>query len=410
VKAFSGRRPEPASAPVPAPADPSIAEADGHLESAWVAAVAVVTATWVAATVAGGELPLLATNPRGTAAGAAAAALAGVGWRPRTRASALAAGAGLVLLPLAVAAAAGGSAVLLAALLTATAGAETVITQGTGPTSGRHTATYALGVAAAAASLAAALLVERGEGGSWSLPADNVTAAGLGLLAATLLVVVATLGPLRARPLAVPGLLVGLVAVTGLSPLGASAVGAVAASAWAFRRPQQPTLTLAALAVAAAALPVGRQPSALLAAAAALALVVRHPATALLGLPGGAGLAASLVSTEPEPPLVVLVAGTAAAALVLGARGAREPRGRWGEGSTGTEGIFGLVPAGALALWLVVSPGSWGWTGAEGLGDYDRGALVATAAAGLALVGRRAMAVRPTAGSPPEPATGADAR
>ena len=39
----------------------------------------------------------------------------------------------------------------------------------------------------------------------------------------------------------------------------------------------------------------------------------------------------------------------------------------------------------ALAVWLVVAPGSWGIAGAAGLRPYDRGALLALAS-GLAAV------------------------
>ncbi len=33
---------------------------------------------------------------------------------------------------------------------------------------------------------------------------------------------------------------------------------------------------------------------------------------------------------------------------------------------------LGLVPTAALGAWLLLFPGTWGWTGAE-LGHYDRG-------------------------------------
>lgn len=365
---------------------------DARIEAGWALAVAVVTAGWVAAALAGAEPPLVDTDLRGTAAAAATAALAGAGWRPRTPVAAAGAGAGLVLLPAAVAAAAGGgSALLLTAALAGAAAAELAVTIRQRPPARGPATMYAVGLAAGAGALVAAVLVERQEWTSTSLPTDDVTAAGLGLIAAGLLVVVATLGPLRARPLAVPGLLVGLVAVNGLSPLGVAAVAALVAPAWAWRVPSRPTPALAALAVAAAALPLGSEPPALLAAAAALALVVTHPATAFLGLPGAAALAALLVTTEPGAPLILLAGGLAVTAMVLALRGGPA----WGalaaEARQESEGIIATVPAGVLALWLVLSPGSWGWTGAEGLGTYDRGALVAAAAVGLFLVGRRSL-------------------
>lgn len=326
--------PAPVGAAVPERAPSTVAWAAGvaGVTAAWAAGVAGVTAAWVVTTVAGGDVPLLVTDARGTAAAAATAALTGVGWRPRGRRSAALCAAGLALLPLAVAAAAGG----------------------------------------------------------WRLPQGDVSAAVLGVLGGSLLVVVATLGPLRARPLAGPGLVLGILSAPALPPLVLTAVGVVAAVAWVLCWPRQPSPALAALAMAAASLPVGGQSSGLLAAAAALALIARHPTTALLALPGTAALAASVVTTDPEAPLVLLLAGSAVAAVVLAARAGLERGGGQHAPETLTvEAWLPLVPAAGLALWLLLGPGSWRWAGAAGPGAYDRGAGVAAAAGALALVGPR---------------------
>ena len=384
------------------------AEVGVGVHRAWAVAVAVATAGWVAATLTGGDVALLSTNTKGTAAAAAAAALAGPAWRPRTRASVIAGGTGLVLLPPAVALASGGSALWLSAVLVVVAAGEVVVAFRKGKPARSQALRLALALAAASGCFAAAVFIERGEGASWALPAADLTAVVLGLMAASLLLAVATLGPPRHRPFVVPALLIGLVAATGLSPLGSAVAGVAAAVAWTRRLPGRPTPVLAALAVAAAGLPAGGQSSALLAAGAVLALALAgtHPAGAILGLPGAAALATAVVTTEAGLPLVVLVLGTTAA-LVLVVCGGNASGDRTTDTSLGTgRDAVELAPAAALALWLVLSPGSWGWTGGVRLGAYDRGALAATAAAGLSVVGRRVMTGRPERASRKTPGRG----
>lgn len=364
------------------------------VETRWALAAAAVAAAWVAITLAGPDLPLLrSTTSRGTAAAAATAALCGAGWRPRTVPSMLAAVAGLLLAPVSVADAAGGSALFLAVVVAGAAGAELLLVVRAGRTSAGTTPLYPAALVAAGGLLFAALLLQRGNATTWALPHDDATAVPLALLAAAILVLVATLGPRRAVPAAVPGLLVGLVAVPGLSALPMAAAGALLATASAFRWPQRPAPALAALAMAAAAVPMGLQPSALLAAAAALAVLVVHPSAMLLGLPGTALLADALVRGGHRSSLVVLVAGVLATFAVVASQSAGS-RGRPSAESDAGAVTWALFPAGALAAWLLLSPGTWGWTGAEGPGAYDRGASVAVAAAVLTTVGRRALAMR----------------
>lgn len=362
-----------------------------RVDRAWVVAASFVTACWVAVTVAAWDLPFDTTG-RGTSAAAAAAALTAAAWRPRTaRAAALTAG-GLVLLPLGLAVAAGGSAALLAATLVAAAAAETITALGQPGPSGRKSFVPALGLATAAACLIAGMAVDGGAGVSSRLPSGELGAALLGVAAGALLVLVASSGQPRARPLGVAGVLIGLVAIAELSPSGVAGTATLAAVLWSFRAPHRPSPALAALALAAAVLPVGGHASGLLAGAAALGVAFPHPVAALLGLPGASALASSFVATTADRWLVVVVLGTAATAVALARR-----RPAATASVTLTVPVH-LLPVCGLAGWLLLSPGSWGWTGALNLGTYDHGAAVALAAALLAVLGThiRARLPRPT--------------
>lgn len=284
---------------------------------------------------------------------------------------------------LGVALAAGGSSVpLVVTLVAAAAALATAVLQLRLASQWKRLAP-ALGLLVAAACLIGGMAVDGGEGLSRPLPSRELGAALLGVVAGALVVLVASFGPPRARPLSVAGMLVALVAVPGLSPPAVTAIAAAAATLLALRAPGRPSPALAALAIAAAAVPAAAPASGLLAGAAALAFALPHPAAALLGVPGVAALAAALVGDKVEWPLVMVVLGTATTALAL-ARGvfvtASLPQGR---------AVLHLLPAGALAAWLVLSPGSWGWTGTAGIGSYDRGAPLALAVALLALLGGR---------------------
>lgn len=376
---------EPAPEPAPEAPEPAPEHA-ARVDLVWVAAVAIVTVAWAAVTVAGWDLRFDTTG-RGTAAATAAAALTGAAWRPRSDRAAALAVVGLIVFPLGLAQAAGGSSALLGATLVAAAAVEVV--RALRPRlAWRWTRMVpAMGLLAAAACLIVAMAVDGGEGLSRALPSDGLGAALLGVAAGVLLVFVASFGPCRARPLAVAGMLVALVAVSGLSASAVAGTAAAAATLLALRAPARPAAAIAALAVAAAAVPAGDQASGLLAGAAALGLAFPHPAAALLAIPGAAALAAALVGDKVEWPLVMVVLGTAATALALGqavSAKAALPRGR---------PALRLLPACGLAVWLVLSPGSWGWTGDTGLGTYDRGASLALAAALLAVVGGRVRAL-----------------
>ncbi|HVE46010.1 MAG TPA: hypothetical protein VNA57_04595 [Acidimicrobiales bacterium] len=350
---------------------------------AWVGAASVVTAGWVAATLGGWDLPFDATA-RGTAAASAASALVGASFRPSTRWTTVIAVATLVVLPLGLAQADGGSAPLLVATLGIAAAAELVTGLRKADERRWNRLAPVLAPAAGVACLIGGIVVDGGDGLSRPLPSGGTLAALLGVAAAALLLLAATLGPDRARPLAVPGLLIGLVAAPGLPDLAMAGAGAAAAVVWAYRAPTRPALSLAALALAAATVPAAGQAAHLLAAAAVLGLAFAHPAILLLGVPGAAGLASVLAGNEIDGPIVVVVVGAAATALVLSK--AIETRTWPTPDRLGPQ----LLPALALAVWLALCPGTWGWTGAGGLGTYDRGALVAAAALLLALVGSRA--------------------
>lgn len=361
------------------------------MECGWLVAVSLVTAGWAAVTVAGQDLPF-DTTERGTAAAAAAAALSGATWRPRTSRTAALAVGGLIGLTLGLVLAAGGSSVPLVVTLVAAAAAVVVAVLRLRVPWRWNRLVPALGLLTAAACLIGGIAVEGGEGLSRPLPSRELGTALLGVAAGALIVLVASFGPPRARPLSIAGMLVALTAVSGLSPPAVTAIAAAAATLLAICAPGRPSPALAALAIAAAAVPAAEPASGLLAGAAALALALPHPAAALLGVPGVAALAAALVGDKVEWPLVMVVLGTAATALALG-RGAAAstslPQAR---------AVLHLLPAGVLATWLVLSPGSWGWTGTAGLGTYDRGAPLALAVALLALVGSRVrvLSSRPT--------------
>ncbi len=351
-----------------------------------MAAVAIVTATWSAVTVIGWDLPFDTTG-RGTAAATAAAALTGAAWRPGSARVAALAVIGLIVFTLSVAQAAGGSSALLVATLVAAAAVEAVTAFRPRHTWRRMQLVPAIALLASTASLIGAMAMDGGEGLSRPLPSGEVSSALLGVAAGVLMVLVASFGPRRIRPVAVAGMLVALVAVSGLPASAVAVAAATAATLLALRAPARPAPAIAALAVAAAVVPAAAQASGLLASAAALGLAFPHPAAALLAIPGAAALAAALVGDMLEWPLVVVVLGTASTALALGQAASVEaalPRGRT---------ALRLLPACALALWLVLSPGSWGWTGSTGLGTYDRGASLALAAALLAVVGGRVRAL-----------------
>jgi hypothetical protein len=137
---------------------------------------------------------------------------------------------------------------------------------------------------------------------------------------------------------------------------------------------------LAGLAVVAAAAGVG--PAALLlGAGAVLAASLDGRLGALCGLPGAVVLADALVSRPATGIDVAAALALAVTGLALAARFGADVR------------LDGGRPlALALAAWLVVAPGSWAFTGADGLGAYDTGtaqALATGALVALAVLFRR---------------------
>ncbi|HUR18446.1 MAG TPA: hypothetical protein VMZ51_05845 [Acidimicrobiales bacterium] len=346
-----------------------------------------MTLGWVTATMGRWDLPFETTG-RGTAAAAAATALAGLAWGPRTGRGAPASVAALLVLAVGVAQAAGGSALLLTAALAFAAGTEAVPVLREGARN-RLRSAPALGLVAAIVFVVAGMVFDGGAGISRPLPSVRLIGAVSGVVAGALLVLVASLGSSRARPLVVPGLLIGLAAAPALPQMAVAGTAAAAATMLAFHLPGRPTLAFAALALGAAALQDAGQVPDLLAAAAVLGVAFINPVSAVLGIPAAAALASVAASTRMEPALAVVVVCAAATALALSrgaAERARDPQ--IGIAST-------MLPVFVLAIWLVFSPGSWGWSGARGLGTYDRGVLVASASMLLALVGRRVPGLLP---------------
>ena len=363
-----------------------------RIDLVWAGAASAVTSGWVAATIAGWDLPFDTTS-RGTAAAAAAAALVGAAWRPRTGRTVLVPVLLLLLMPLASAQAAGRSSGLLVAVVLLHAAIEMIGAPEDSSAPAWRRLLPVLGLVAAAACLTAGTAAEGGEGWSRPLPSGEPVAALFGASAATLLVLVASLGSSWARPLVVPGLLVGLVAVPGLPHLAVAATAAAAAALWATRAPARPAPALAALALATAVIPGGGEASGLLACAAALCLAIPHPAVALLGVPGAAALTAAVVGSDIDGSIAVVVLGAVVTVFALSRRLAiTAPISR-------DATALRLLPAGVLAVWVMVSPGSWGWTGAGGGGSYDRGVSLALAVALLFVVASRIRALRVQGGA-----------
>lgn len=362
-------------------------------QAAWAAAVAVVTALWVAAALADGDPAPVDTTAMGAAAAAGAAAALGAGWAFRAIRPLWLAGLALVVLPVGVAAATRGSAPVLALALLALAAGEVVSALvGADEQSSKGEALLGAGLVLVAASMVIATIVAGHDAnGRWVLRGDEEAASVFGLVAATLLLVAATFGPARGRALAVPGLLIGVLVAPGLPGVTVAVLGGALAALSAVAVGRRPGLAVGFLALAVASFPAGRPAAALLAAGAALAFAYAagHPATALLAVPGVAAVSTALVSTGAETVVVVLAVAIAATATLLALAAARDtPAVEVGEGP------LAAVPAALLGAWLFLVPSTWAWTGAEGLYDYDRGAAAAVAGGLIAVVTRWALASR----------------
>jgi hypothetical protein len=376
-------------------------------EAGWTVAVAVVAAFWVVAALAEGDPSPVDTTAAGAAAAAGTAAVAGAAWGFGPLRPIWLAGTVLVLLPVATAAAAEGSAPALAVMLVVLAAAVVVagllgrcgVAQDEGGAAAAPRGAVlaqAVAVVLAAGLLAGALAAGHEDDGPWALVADGGAAAGLALAASAVLLLAAGVGPTRGRAYAVPGLLAGFLVAPGLTDVTLAVAGGAVALLAAAVLGRRPGVALGFLGLGAAALPAGgRTAAALLLAGAALALAYGddHPLAGLLGLPGAAGLAAEAVAAGGEAAPIVLVAAAACTAALLAlasfpaaqavqlARAQPRQPGRW---------PLAALPAAGLGLWLLVAPGTWSWTGASGLGPFDRGAALAAAVGVGAIVLRAA--------------------
>jgi hypothetical protein len=377
----------------------------------WVVAATVITALWVAAALAGGDASPVDTTATGAAAAAGTAAAVGAAWGFGPIRPLWLAGLTLILLPIATAAVSEGSApVLPISLLVLAAGEVVSSLTGLSGLPGRDDEVAGWGVLGsnhgspddevareeiwaqaglvlvATGLLVGAIAAGHEDNGAWALVADGGSAAAFGLSAAAVLLASSAFGPTRGRAYAVPGLLVGMVVAPGVSALTLAIVGgglAVLSAALVGRRPG---VALGFLGLGAAAFSAGRPAAALLLAGAALALSYGgdHPAAGLLGLPGAAALGAEALTAGGGATPVVLVTAAAVTAALLVAAATRvtqaiqlAPIRVLEPGSL----PWASIPAAALGIWLLVAPGTWGWTGATGLGAYDRGAAPAAAVA-----------------------------
>lgn len=369
----------------------------------------LATTLWVVAALAGGDPAPVDTTAAGAAAAAGTAAVIGAAWaygstsgssRPLWLAALT-----LVVLPVATASVTGGSATVLPVILLVLAAGE-VISSLSGPGDQSEAPTReAQGeeavreevwaqaglVLVAAGLLLAAIASGREANEDWRFVAESGAPAAFGLAAAAVLLAAAAFGPTRGRAYAVPGLLVGLIVAPGVSSLTLAVIGGTLAVLSAAVLGRRPGVALGFLGLGAAAFSTGRPAAALLLAGAALALSYGgdHPAAGLLGLPGAAALAMDALTAGGGAAPVVLVVAAAATALllVLAATQVTGPIQVAPVVQVTEPGTlpWAALPAAALGVWLLVAPGTWDWTGAPGLGAYDRGAAPA-AAVGLAVV------------------------
>jgi hypothetical protein len=333
----------------------------------------------------------------------------------------------LAVLPIATASVTGGSAPVLPIVLLVLAAAEVISSlSGPGGQSEGDTGEAQVGkiqreetgregiwaqaglVLVAAGLLVAGIASGREANEDWRFVADGGATAAFGLAAAAVLLGAAAFGPTRGRAYAVPGLLAGLIVAPGVSPLTLAVTGGALALLSAAVLGRRPGVALGFLGLGAAAFSTGRPAGALLLAGAALALSYGgdHPAAGLLGLPGAAALAMEALTAGGGATPVVLVAATAATAALLVLATAQVTRAIQVAPARVMEPGYlpwAAIPAAALGVWLLVAPGTWAWTGAAGLGAYDRGAAPATAV-GCAVIVLTAAARLRNPQDPPAPA------
>ena len=330
----------------------------------WPVASLVVVAAWVAVAVAGARRvpPLAAAVAAGTAA---LAASPGLPFRAAPDATALAA---LLVLPITVAEAIRGGNVTPFGIALCGVVALAAISRGSGTRSPVTLLPLAVGVATALSGVVAG----SADRDQLRLAVSTRPPAAAVVAGAAIVIAVIVDRPGAERAVVAPVLFAALLAVPQLPPLAtALLLGVLAVAAGALDRPAAAAAALALVAAAAGA----PATALLLGAGAVLAWSLDGPAAALCALPGAVALAGILASRP-----VSAVSATAGAALGLTAVAALlrfRPVIRVGSGT----------PIGAaLAVWLVMAPGSWRFTGVNGLGPYDAGAARAVAVAALVVV------------------------
>lgn len=223
----------------------------------------------------------------------------------------------------------------------------------------------------AALHLAATPLIAAGM--AWRFTSPSKAVAVLAVVAA-FIAGVAAAWRWDAAALIVIALVLGVVAAP-VVPLLALVVAATATLVAALA--EEEAMALAAVAVAAAAHSSTHPAALLLAAGAALAVALPRGASVAAALPGTVVLAGTLAGRRlgAFDVVVAVLLAVAVVAAALRSRAGALPPATW--------------PAVALAAWLVVAPGTWRWAGPARLAAYSRGAAIAVAAGGLAVVARR---------------------
>jgi hypothetical protein len=247
----------------------------------------------------------------------------------------------------------------------------------------------AVGLVAAGAGVVAL----RSAANSWQLPlADAVSHRTDGVLIVLGAVLLVVAGAQRARTPVTVLVPAGAFLAAQAAPmvhradglswlaivLAIAAVGAAVAARVGEPLLDRPAAALTLIGIAALVAPgAARGPGLLLVAAGTLAAALGWPSAAALGVPGGIALAVALAARGGASAFVVgVLAGVVA--LALAAAVVREgwpPTPPWW-----------AAPVLALAAWLLVAPGTWGWVQPVSLRAYDVGGARALAGAALCIL------------------------
>lgn len=256
-------------------------------------------------------------------------------------------------------------------------------------------------LAAGASVCAAAGAVDlRAGDGKWAVPGlgpggrlvatgslDRAVLVAL-LVAAALAVAAGAVGRSRAGAvLLAAGLALGL-PVAPARPGGAVVTAVLLGLALVSAARDRAALGLGLLSLAAATGPSAMTPASLLLGAAAVVVIaLDRPGALLAALPAAVSLVAGANDDRGALAVILAVAaGLVGLLLARSATAAHRPLAT--DALTDLSAITpGAVPAGAVGAWLVLAPGTWGWTRAS-LTAYDRGAARALAAALVAVVAR----------------------